>query len=320
MTKHLLVYNWKTGALLKNLNGELLSHEIVFVDDRHFLVPFMPHTLPGAYLAVVDCYRTDPDTNEAMTRGKIQDVIFKHASLLLQLPPVRDAPHIDYQEVHAMSSTGTQAERLHPPGRPFYVDYTKRIFVLSMLIGETWGRDRMHYTLLVPAPAILSRLGASGPGTPPMRAAEQHRCMMLPWAAWAPDARFMEDEMEDICSTRYLTSTRIDERRLVTVYDFASAPALLRDLRADGGGGGNTLSEPFSVPDPVPVPDEGGVFERCGVLTGAPCRRTVTDIALPDIRMVTDFISQGHRTVRLYEDGLVVYGPTIDSEVHVYAI
>ncbi|GJE94003.1 F-box protein [Phanerochaete sordida] len=294
ISTHLLIFNWKTGTLLKHLTGDLLSHEIVFVDERHFLIPFAPQTLPGAYLAVVDCYRRDPDTHDEMLRGAAQEILLKHASLLLQLPPVLPAAHVEYQIVHAMSSTGTQGTRVRPPGRPFYVDYAPRLIVLSILIGEQMApADLNPLTLLVPAPAVLARL-AEAERTP-------GACAVLPWVAWAADTRAMHEPMEDICAARFLTSVYVDGRRRVTVWDFASVPALLRDVREPAEG--------VSVPPPEPLPGEGLTFEACGVLTGAPCRRVVSNLEVPR-----------DRTVRLYEDGFVVYTQDPRDEVQVYAI
>ena len=149
----------------------------------------------------------------------------------------------------------------------------------------------MSLALLVPAPAVLSRL-VEAERTP-------SACAVLPWTAWCADTRAMHAAMEDICAARFLTSSYADGRRRVTVWDFASVPALLRDVREiarGGGGNGGRGEEGFTVPPPEPLPGEGITFEACGVLTGAPCRRVVSNLEVPR-----------DRTVRLYEDGLVVY-------------
>lgn len=235
------------------------------------------------------------------TRGTLRQVTLEHASLLLQLPQVKAGSPVDYRVVHSMSSTGTQAGRLQPAGAPFYVDYTKRLFVLNMFIGKPWDAENWtKSTLLIPAPAILSRI-LRAPASGAMG-----ECVMLPWSVWGQDARFMEEPMEDICGTRYLTSTHIDteggRKRFCTVYDFTSIPALLEDVREGRTGNG---AMPYGVPDPapVPVPEVGELLDSQGILTAAPCRRTVTNIELPNDRIV-----------RLYEDGLLVYGPDNDSE------
>lgn len=279
-----------------NLSQHLCSSsslEIIFLDDRHVLLPVAAGPTGDISLAVFDCYRNIPQ-NTLLT-----EVVSDHATLLLQLPSLVD----DW--VYTSTYTLCVGNTLRPSSQPsqahvpFHLHRDLRLITLALQVCRYVSVDRptvlhtQEYDLAIPARTLLSRLPRARACRPPA---------VHPWASWGAETRFMGAPLMSLYCSRYLAveNVPVDDggsARVIVVYDFAPVPALVvdaREARARAPG-----SVPFSVPEPMPLPE---VFADRTVQAAAPCRRVVSNVVVA-----------GEQDVRLYEDGFLVFDVEVDS-------
>lgn len=232
-------------------------------------------------------------------------LILKRSTLVLQLPPL--CRGFLYLRVIMESSVDYSQRAAQPVPAPFHADPDVRLFVLTCYVyensphGDPEDGIYHEFRLVVPAHTFLSRLPVPGPtpapalDMPPPGACRER--FVLPWYAWGAEARFMEHPPADLCGSRYLTVEAVPgtmahdaQRMAAVVYDFAPVPALLADVRQHADGA------VCSVPEPMHAPHMVAAQSR-PVDAAAPCRRVVSSVVVGD-----------DENVRMFEDGLVVYG------------
>lgn len=254
----------------------------------------------GPALAVLDCY------NQSKTSGNTLEAHAEHAPLVLRLPELQDKSV--YQRITMLTSIGTQDSRLAPPGAAFYIDYSRRVIVVILSTGSSGdveSEDWTSYHLVVPLQAILSRIPRkTDPEATGAHTARPYTAgpLVVPWAVWGTDTRYMDMPPEDICDSRYVVVTEVPAedgttKSVAVVYDFASAASLKDDRRLIEERGDASVS--FTLPEPLPMPAALGE----SVVGTAPCRRVVSNVAVGE--------DEG---LRIWDDGLMVYDLRHETE------
>ena len=246
-------------------------------------------------IAILDCYRIDDLEDE--DHG-VEEQVKKNAILLLQLPPL--CGWLSYGDIRIRRVNNCAYSRPLDGNMIFYPNEESSLFAFDICNAE---EDDFH-TLTVPAASLLAQLHTCRDDVREGHNAEDIEeqgltpVALLSWSLWGHNTRYMGQReggvTRGVSGPRCATTENIDDKQVIVLYDFASIPALLEDVRT-----------PNLIPPPKPLwtpksrdlhSDEfQGEQWNTKLVPSAPCRRVVTNIVVND----KDYIG-------LYSDGIFV--------------
>ena len=259
------------------------------------MLPLEPPLGSSVCIAILDCYRIDELDDEGL-----REPVEQNAIVLLQLPPL--ISWLSYDCIRIRRGDNCAYSRPGDGNMIFYPTEDSSLFAFDISHHDEQG----FHTLIVPADSLLALLRTcinDVRGGNNARAIEERDVTpvaLLSWSLWGHNTRYMGNCLggvtRSICGSRCATKEIIDDKQVVVLYDFASIPALLEDVRTP-----DLIPTPRALrtSDAIEVDLYSGEFDgeqwNTKLVPSAPCRRVVTDIVVND----QDYIW-------LYNDGIVV--------------
>lgn len=222
----------------------------------------------GLCLAILDCYRPKNPNRDLVEQ------IERHGAAVLQLPHLKTGKRYNY--VTIFSSANAQPPNPMAGDMPFYPAYSSGLAVLRMDITPDHTGPHLF---VIPFSTLFAILRKGKPDIMAQGCSDQDMLdypTVLPWSAWGPSTRYMGSVMEhffqDACGSRYIRREELGGRFVVVIYDFASVPSLLEDVRTTG-----LLP---TLPVPIGQPYHHDSPWDSWISTSAPYRRVVTNIVM----------------------------------------